>query len=367
MGVEPIRVGWCCDWAVPADQSVQPDALRLAFDEAYEAHLIDRPIELVSRHVEGLPRGTSHVVLRAWQELADEGVVAIYGPNKSENLIAIRSYIETHGHVPTVTIAGSELNLGEWIFQVQSGSNAEEQYLIAGFLVREGARTISVVHESNATGDETLRMFLNASRRHLLSVIHYEQIGQTQTDMAHVARRLRESECDAVVYLGYGFPVVELAREFEAMGWSPLRVMGSAFQTAMSVAATGLGWVEGWVGVDFYDEGNEVAQSFLKRFSARFGYRPANGMACYCFDSGQVLAHGIANARPLSPAGVRRGLEAVKWLPAATGGAGTLLNLGPYMHRALVGPTFMVLREAVNGTGTWESEMPTVLRYREAT
>jgi ABC-type branched-subunit amino acid transport system substrate-binding protein len=243
------------------------------------------------------------------------------------------------------------------------GSLSEEPYLLANYEAHEGAEHVAVVSETTATGEELLHAFVNACRREGVKIGHFEQVSPVQTDMVGVAHRSRDAGSDAVVYLGYGFPVVELARELEAMKWEPLRVMGCAFHTVVTTPE-GLGSVKGWVGVDLYDENNPVGQAFLDRFEKRVGYRPANFLGTYTYDAGQVLAHGVANGRPLSPGGVRDGLERVKWLPAASGGPGTLLNLGPFMHRAWLGPNFILWRKALEGATDWDKELPSEFCYR---
>src|ERR1700722_11866643 len=62
------------------------DATLLAFDEALANGVLDRPIELIVREVEGLPYGEYRSVLKAWQELVDdERCIAMIGPIASEN------------------------------------------------------------------------------------------------------------------------------------------------------------------------------------------------------------------------------------------------------------------------------------------
>src|SRR3546814_10453782 len=61
------------------------DALALGFDEALAKGLIDRPVELVFREVDGLPRGNFNDVLIAYRELVAEGVLGAYGPKISED------------------------------------------------------------------------------------------------------------------------------------------------------------------------------------------------------------------------------------------------------------------------------------------
>jgi len=109
--IDPIKVGWVCDW--PEPPKLHAMIMDFAYQEAYEAGVIDRPIEIVIRGGHGLPRGSASEVVRAWRELADEGVLAIHGPQKSENALQLGEYIESTGHIPTVTICGTERFYGE--------------------------------------------------------------------------------------------------------------------------------------------------------------------------------------------------------------------------------------------------------------
>ena len=124
-----------------------------------------------------------------------------------------------------------------------------------------------------------------------------------------------------------------------------MRVMTTAFLTA-PFTPQGMKALNGWSGVDQYDEENSVGQAMLDRFNARHGYRPENFMAPYCYDLATVVAHAIANAHPISAAGVKRGLERVKMLPAASGGKDTFISFGPHMHRGWLGAHYLVVRKA---------------------
>ena len=79
--VAPLKVGLLNDYPTKTDTDNDTvDALRLVFDEAVGAGLVDRPIELVQRHVIGLPNGTYQAVERAYDELVEEGCLVIFGP-----------------------------------------------------------------------------------------------------------------------------------------------------------------------------------------------------------------------------------------------------------------------------------------------
>jgi hypothetical protein len=79
--VAPLKVGLLNDYPTRAHTDNDTiDTLRLVFDEAVAAGVLDRPVELVQRHVIGLPNGTYRAVERAFDELVDEGCLVIFGP-----------------------------------------------------------------------------------------------------------------------------------------------------------------------------------------------------------------------------------------------------------------------------------------------
>jgi branched-chain amino acid transport system substrate-binding protein len=120
--------------------------------------------------------------------------------------------------------------------------------------------------------------------------------------------------------------------------------------TAFEFAATSEWWrkqLAGWVGLDQYDERNEVAQSFLDRFEARHGHRPEYFFPLYCYDVGRMMLLAIAGARPLTGAGVKDALERIKMLPAASGAPGTRLRFGRYIRHGWMGSEFLVARRVL--------------------
>ena len=322
------------------------DSYQLAFDEAYEDGVLDRPVEMIVQEVDGLPTGSVHEALEGWKALAAQGVVGILGPMATENAIDIREYIDREGHIPSISWAGSDLSYGEWVFGVTNGSLPDEPYLMANYLAHEGHERIAVLYEDSSIGLEYVSFFRDACKYEGLRIVIEEPISQIQgPDMAAPIRALRGTEPDAVAYLGLGLPTVYLNDELEHIGWDPPRIMNTAFMVA-AFSKQGQSKLKGWAGIEQYDEENPIGQSMLDRFEARHGYRPANFLPLVCYDAANVLAHGIGKAYPISPAGVKRGLERVKMLPAATGGRGTYLSFAPHVRRGWLGADYLVVRKA---------------------
>lgn len=323
------------------------DAHQLAFDEALEDGLVDRPIELVLEETEGLPRGNSHAVIEGWKRLADRGVVMVVGPLVSENGIPLREYVDTQGHIPTLMWGGSDLLYGEWSFSISNGSLPEEPYLMANYLAHCDAQRIGVLYDDSAIGNEYLRYFRAACRHERVRIVAQEPVSQIADDLTDAVDATRAAGAEGLVYLGFGLPGVHINTALRVLDWDPPRVMTTAFLTA-PYTPFGMKALYGWAGVDQYDETNPVGQSVIDRFEARFGYRPANFYTLVCYDVANVVAHAVANARPLSPAGVRDGLYDVRMLPAACGGPRTLISFAPYNHRAWLGQDYLVVRKVVS-------------------
>lgn len=346
------KVGVLIDfaWAYP-DGVRRPveDSLQLAFDDALEDGVIDKPIEMVTRVVGGLPVGSAFDVLNAWKELAhEEGCVAILGPISSENALAIRDYVEHDGRVPSITWGGTKDWNGVWCYTLNQGSWQDEPYLMTNYLAHRGVRRVAAVMERNVTGDGYLQNFRRACDFDGLQIVHTEEIGQQQSDLDAVVARLRDSGAEAIAYFGFGLPAVSMSASMRAIGWDPIRVITTAFCTAPLLPG---GWkvLRGWVGCDLHDDENVVGRDFLDRFEQRFGYRPENYIAVNSYDTGQLLARGVGNARPLSPDGVRRGLDSIAMLPAASGAPGTMLGFGPHAHNGWVGTGYLVLSRVRDG------------------
>jgi branched-chain amino acid transport system substrate-binding protein len=75
--VEPARIGLLFDYIGGPEEGTAGiiqdavDTLNLAVEEFRERGLIDRPIEIVMRNVEGLPRGSFRAARDAFYELVE--------------------------------------------------------------------------------------------------------------------------------------------------------------------------------------------------------------------------------------------------------------------------------------------------------
>ena len=345
---EPIRLGYLFDFVLPDGY---PEAQRLdltrpfdlVFGQGLAAGIIDRPVEIVFREVEGLPKGSVKAVIDGYAELVDEGCLAVFGPAITDNCVPTREAIEQRFHVPAITITGTEDWLGEWTFCLPQGSMTDEPIFWAQLLAKGGHATVGCLIEQSLVGDSYIRNFRKACATQGIRIVAEEWIPQTAQDVTAAVGKVRDAKPDALLHCGFGFGVVGVNPALEALGWDPPRFMGTAFQNAWINERM---WTSmlGWVGVDQYDPTNPVGQAFLDDFETAYGLRPEYCVPVVNRDLATVLLHAFADAHPLSPRGVKEALERVKMVPAASGAPGTYLSFGKWTRRGWMGAGYLVAR-----------------------
>jgi branched-chain amino acid transport system substrate-binding protein len=345
---EPIKIGYLFDFLLPEgypremrDDLTQP--FDLVFSEGVKQGVIDRSVRIVYREVEGLPKGTVKAVIDAYGELVDEGCLVVFGPHISENAVPTREAIEERFRVPAINVCGSDDWLGEWTFAFPQGSFTDEPIFWADLLAKGGHIEVGLLVERSLVGESYLRNFRNACGRKGIRIVAEASIAQTAQDINDAVRTLHEAKAQAIVHCGFGFGIVFINPALQELNWDPPRFTSTAFQNAWINPVLWNAFL-GWTGVDQYDEGNLVGQRFLDQYQAAYGRRPQYCVPVVNRDVAATLLGAFADARPLSPRGVKEALERVKMLPAAAGAPGTRVSFGKWTHRAWMGAGYLVAR-----------------------
>ncbi|OBA86642.1 hypothetical protein A5662_26905 [Mycobacteriaceae bacterium 1482268.1] len=346
--VAPLKVGLLNDYPTRTGTDNDTlDTLQLVFDEAAEAGVVDRPIELVERHVVGLPNGTYHAVERGYDELVAEGCLVIFGPYVSDNAVPLSAHADRVAKVPNIILSGSEGALGEWTFALNNGSMPEEPVMLAAVMLGDGRSRIAIAYEASLIGQEYLAFAEKAYSTAGLRVVTAVAIPQVEADKAAAVAELRAAGPDALVHVGFGHGLWGFSDALQAAGWDPPRYTTTAFEMA-HINAEWMRHLRSWIGLDSYDERNLVGQAFLDRFEARYGRRPTHSMPGLCHDVATVIARGLAAARPLTGEGVKTGIEQVKLVPAASGAPGTFLRFGRYIRQGWLGSDYLIARRVLS-------------------
>jgi ABC-type branched-subunit amino acid transport system substrate-binding protein len=343
MTVLPFKIGYLNDTPSHGPASARVGPLELRFAEALRDGELDRPVEIVADEGNGLPDGSAHEVDAAWRRLADAGVLAVIGPAKTDNALAVRPVADRLGLV-TMNWSGSERSRGEYAFHYQVGSLPDEGVLLAAAVAAAGAERVSVIRDRSPIGDEYWSYFSDAAERHGVAVASDQRVSPIATDLQAAVDAARAAEPGALVYLGFGGVLPVIWRAMAARSWRPPSFTNSAglhwYGMAPEVRALG----EGWVYVDMYDERNALQAEVLDRLVPGAPHTAVGGIPAALWDMGTLIVEGLRQAPLLTRAGVKEGLERVHGLPAACAGAGTVMGFGPWDRAALKGPDFLVLR-----------------------
>jgi branched-chain amino acid transport system substrate-binding protein len=345
---EPIKIGYLMDFLLPEDypQELGNDLTRpfdLVFSEGLKQGLIDRPVEIVYREVEGLPKGSVKAVIDAYGDLVDEGCLAVFGPHITDNAVPTREAIEERFRVPALSVTGSDDALGEWFFSFPQGSLTDEPIFWSDLLSKGGHTEVGVLAEQSLVGETYLKNFRKACQHKGIRIVAEASIAQTAQDVTEAVRAVHDAKPTAIVHCGFGFGMVFINPALEALNWDPPRFTSTAFQNAWINPVMWNAFM-GWTGVDQYDEGNLVGQRFLDQYQAAYGRRPEWCVPVVNRDVAATLLRALSDAHPLSPRGVKEALERVKMLPAASGAPGTRVSFGNWTRRAWMGAGYLVAR-----------------------
>jgi ABC-type branched-subunit amino acid transport system substrate-binding protein len=346
---EPIKLGCLFDFILPPNypKEMREDFIlpfELVFADGLKQRVIDRPVKIIYREVEGLPKGSIKAVIDAYAELVEEGCLMVFGPHISDNAVPTREAIEQRFHVPGISVTGAEDWLGEWTFSLPQGSLTDEPVVWAQLISKRGYKSVGVLIEQSLVGETYAKHFRKTCRDAGLRIIAEQSIPQTAQDVLEAVQKLHDLRPDALVHCGFGFGVVHVNPALERLKWDPPRFMGTAFQNAWINPVM---WkaIMGWIGLDQYDEGNLVGQRFLDRFKEATGRRPEYCVPVMNRDIATILLKAFADAHPLTPRGVKEALERVKMIPAGGGAPGTRLSYGKWMRRGWVGASYLVARK----------------------
>ncbi len=335
-GFAPIKVGWL--GTMGADGSGPfANIYRMAFEEAIEEGVLNRAVEFVFHPENGLPRGSAKNATDGYLALVEDGCIAVAGAYSSDNAMVVAPYANV-AKVPLISWCGTERLAGSYCFRLGNGDCGGDPALMAWWLRRRGYRRVAVLNEISPNGEEYFRFFRQECRRLDLSIGAIETVSQTPKNLTDNLRRLKDSHCDALVYIGYGMLVAQglMRPALEELDWDPPRIMTTAFMFYLM----GYDKFEGWVGIDQFSPDNPNATTFRERYEKRYGENVPlwpNAIPVLAYDTARVLVEGLHRAPVLNGPGVKDGLERIRFMPSTTGGPRTHIACAPYDHNMFKG------------------------------
>src|SRR6476661_10921914 len=221
---EPIKLGYLFDFRLPEyfPKEMRDDltqTFELVFNEGLKQRIIDRPVQIVFREVEGLPKGSVKAVIDAYGELVDEGCLAVFGPSITDNCVPTREAIEQRFHVPAISVTGTDDWLGEWTFSLPMGSMTDEPIFWAHLLAKGAHIEVGVLVEQSLVGQTYVTNFRRACVAAGIRIVAEAPIAQTAQDVTDAVRKLYEAKPHAIVHCGFGFGMLGVNAALEALDW----------------------------------------------------------------------------------------------------------------------------------------------------
>jgi branched-chain amino acid transport system substrate-binding protein len=334
--MDPIKIGWLGS-ALDGPGGGYDKIHRLAFDQAIEQGVLDRPYEFVIDPERGLPHGSAKNAIDGFKRLVDEGCVVVAGAYSSDNAMVVGPYANDL-QVPLLSWCGTERFHGEYCFRLGNGDCGGDAALVVSWLRHNGHQRVAVLSEVSPNGNEYFAYFRQECRRQGVSIASVETVSQSTTTLTGSLDNLRQVKADALAYMGYGVLAAngELRKGLDELGWDPPRIMSTAFMFYLM----GLDKFEGWVGIDQWCPDNPLVERFHQAYVARYAEDPPmwpNAIPVLAYDTAKVLTEALHRAPVLTGWGVKEGFEKIRFVPAATGGPRTHIAGGPYDHQLFKG------------------------------
>jgi len=353
---DPIKIGVLLD--MPRACSDQAEGIYNLLAEQYVAKKrFERGFEFVRADPCGPPAGSIHATIEAFHELCDKDCLAVIGCSHSGSSIAIPAHADAR-KVPLISLGATARGMSDWTFSVCRSSVSHNAYAMASWLKQQGHKRIAVTWDRADDTPEYLLHFRNAVERAGLQILVDVRLPQlVGPELSGIFEAIFAQfwtlKPDALAHFGTGRIADHWANFVNDSGWTAPRIMGDA------ASPERVSWPEGWVGVTTWDDDNKVASKVYDDYRVRYpdAEAPKRELIAVCRDGLTALIEGIIQAPILTRDGIRRGLELVQMLPAASGGPRTCLGFSPHNHRGLQGPDVMVLRRMQDGQPVMEGRI----------
>jgi branched-chain amino acid transport system substrate-binding protein len=281
------------------DRSVSTrEGIVQAFEEANRARRPGQlPFELVER--EGIAQWGAAGNLAV--NLADEGVLGFLGTiDGTDAHVALRVTLKTE--VVMVNTSDPDPSFTEtnipWLIRVLPDHRMEEARLAELIVNRLGCRRIAILRSGDRFGRISVHSFMNYARRLGCPAVQELLFTPGKDDLRHQIDAIRDSQPDAIFFLGEPDDVGRFARQFRQAGiqarfFGTDLLMDDRFLRNAGEAA------EGTVITTFFDpaRGDPLWVDFVARFRERWGHAP-DPYAAYAYDGAQILIHAIQTAGP---------------------------------------------------------------------
>jgi branched-chain amino acid transport system substrate-binding protein len=346
---EPVKIGILIDMDLNQLLADWIDPTILAIEDAMNEGVWARsPVQLVIADARGLPRENYRKVIEGYRWLVEQGCVVVLGPMISDNSLVVQDTVNELG-VACIGWTGAHKFASDYCFTVANGDIPTEGAMCAHWLKQQGLQRVGLFWEAGSSGRDYADYFRDTAIQLGLTITREVKLEPNPVGLQDDLASMRELGTEGLYYGGYGYATFHFASAFQALGWDPPRIMGTAFMFYSNSNAWAQG-LEGWHGIDQLGEdgANPNYNAMVERFEKRFGRPTRNVVVALAYDTARVAIHGIANAAIPEPRWVKEGMERIRWMPATNGGPATYIQFGPADRKGYKGD-FLTIRELRGG------------------
>lgn len=316
MNAEPIKIGYfgpLTGGTAQAGQAMRNGGL-IAIDEINAAGgVLGRPLELIQYD----DKSSAEEAVKAATKLVEvDKVTAILGSLHSGNVLAAGPILEEY-QTPTVGVGTSPTWLQQgytYLFRSISNSQVAGKTL-AAFANSRGYLNIASLHSNDEYGNTGSADFLKAIEVYGGKYVADESFTHGDRDFTGQMAKIIKSKPDAVLIWCLGDDLGPVTKQLRQAGYTG-KVLGcEGYTLPEAIEISGSASNDCYFAAQYlvYDKPEDaedsLMQSFLTKYMASFGEKPASDNAFRAYDAIKIIAKGIETAGSVEGPAIRQAIN----------------------------------------------------------
>lgn len=358
---EPIKIGAFFALSGPASSIGEPTRLvaQMVVDKINkEGGVGGRQIKLETGNTESDP---TKALIEAKRLIEEGKAVALIGPTRTDEGMAVKPYIEDAAHIPIVmtiggdpVIAGGKFGPFTWTFKTPQRTSVAVKKLYE-YIKSKGQKKVALLTASDGFGKDGQAWLDQLAAEFGLEIVARESFSATDTDMTPQLLKIKGSGAEALVCWTIGPAGARVAKNVKQLGLTfPLyQCHGQPDPKYIELAGEAAnGSIMPSTKVMIVDQlpdtdpQKKVIQEFIKLYRDEYKFDkqyPVNTHSGYAWDAIYLVANAIKQAGT-QPDKLRDAIEQTKGYIGVSG----IYNLTPEDHNGLQTDS-MVMVKVENG------------------
>ena len=307
IGVISTLTGPYAEWG-----TFEVNGLQLALEDIKKSGgILGRQVELRIEDNQSTNPGT---VLAFTKLFTDPEIKGIVGPIASTQIQAASPAIAKAG-IPTM-IGGTDPSLtrinNKWVFRARP-NDLYSSKVIADF----GVNTMkfkkwAIVHATDAFGQGGAKALTEALQALGVTPVLDQGYTSNSQDFAPIVLAIKKSGAEVLgTYMTVPVDQAIFAKQLRQLGVNIQWIGSPTTATVTTRGLAGEALYGTYAVADFNSDANDAARDFTRRYYERYGIYPDN-FSSWAFDSLNILALAMNNAKSTEPEAVRKAILAIK-------------------------------------------------------